>query len=89
MTHGPNLKKLAVRKMTIMAIPKDGTARDALDFLRDAQRLKETAKKATEWVALAVAAVREAGDPNPWRDADDETIAGEILRRIEEREAKE
>lgn len=89
MTQGPNMKRLAVRKMTNMAIPKDGTARDALEFLRDPQRLHDTAKKATEWALLAVAAVREANDPNPWRNADDEEIAGEILRRIKEREAKE
>lgn len=84
-TQGPNVKKLIIRKMSTDAIPDGGGLEDGMRFLSDPQGISRAAKAATEWVSIAIRAVREATDPNPWRDASDEDIAGEILRKIEER----
>lgn len=82
--QGPNVKKLIAHKMSMDAVPKGGSIVDAVAFLRDPERIKQGAREATEWVQLAIKAVREAAEPNPWKDADDEAIAAEILKRIEQ-----
>jgi len=42
-------------------------------------------KHAEAWTKAAIQAVRDACDPNPFREADSETIAAEILSRMAER----
>jgi hypothetical protein len=81
--QGPNVKKLIARKMSRDAIPDGGGFADGVKFLMDPQRVGKVAREATEWVTMAIQAVRKAAEPNPWKGADDETIAGEILQRIE------
>lgn len=83
-----NMDRLAVHKMSLDAIPDGGGFIDGLYFLRDAPRLTKSAKAAKEWAVAAVLAVRQASDPNPWRESSDEEIAGEILRRVEERKPR-
>ena len=56
---------------------------DGVRFLKDPQRITETAKDATAWVNEAIELVRNAAEPNPWKMADDEEIAGAILEKIE------
>ena len=85
MTQGANVKRLIAQKMATDAVPKDGGLANALAFLSNPQVIVEGARKATEFVMLAIQAVREAAEPNPWKTADDEAIAGEILRQIAER----
>jgi hypothetical protein len=70
--------------MSMDAIPLGGNFGDGLRFLQNAEAITASARAATEWVGSAIRAVREAAEPNPWKTADDETIAGEIVRRIEE-----
>lgn len=74
------VRKLAVHVMSRHAIPDGGGLADGIRFLSDPQRIKDAARAADLWVQDAIRAVREAEDPNPWRDADDEAIAAEILR---------
>jgi hypothetical protein len=81
--QGPNVKKLIIRKMATDAIPGGGGLADGIRFLSDPQGLSKAARAATEWVTVAIRAVREAAEPNPWKAATDEDIAGEILRKIE------
>lgn len=86
--QGPNLKRLIAFKMSCDAIPTGGGVADAIGFLSSVENVKEGAAKATEWVNAAIQAVRSAADPNPYKNADDETIAGVILKGIVERRLK-
>lgn len=80
--QGPNVKKLIIQKMSTDAIPADGGLADGLKFLSDPEAIIAGARKATEFVELAIKTVRESAEPNPWKNASDEDIAGEILRQI-------
>lgn len=86
-TIGPNVKRLIAHKMSLDAVPAGGGLNAALDFLSDKDNITESARRSTEWVRLAIKALRQAAEPNPWKDADDEAIAGEFLKRIGERES--
>ncbi len=89
MIQGPNVKKLIIAKMSRDAIPDGGGFGDGIAFLLSGpERLMAAAKASTDWVERAIQAVRMATGPNPWKDADDETIAAEILRSIAERKQK-
>lgn len=83
-----NMRRLAVHKMSIDAVPKGGGVADAVRFLMDKEAMLTAARNAEAWAKAAVQAVRDASAPNPWRNADDEAIAGEILRRLDERKEK-
>lgn len=67
------------------AIPLGGNFGDGLRFLQNPEAIVASARAATEWVKTAIRAVREAAEPNPRKTADDETIAAEVLRQIEEK----
>lgn len=82
---GPNVKRLAILKMSRDAIPPGGSIADGVRFLSDKKGMVESLRKSESWALAAVEAVRQGGDPNPWRNSDDEAIAGELLRRIEAR----
>jgi hypothetical protein len=84
--QGPNVMRLIAHKMSIM-IPsgtKDGLAA-GIAALSKPGNIAAVAREATAWVAQAIALVRQAAPPNPWKDADDEAIADEILRQVEQR----
>lgn len=83
--QGPNVKKLIAHKMSIDAVPANGGFRSAIDFLLDKDRIKRSARDAEEWVQASLLLIRQAAEPNPWKEADDEAIAGELLRQIDER----
>lgn len=85
-THGPNVSRLIAARMAVLAIPPNGGFVDGVRFLQDREALSRGAREAEAWARDAIAAMRAAADPNPWRDATDEEIAGEILRAVEERE---
>lgn len=55
----------------------------AIDFLCSPERIKESARVAQEWVLKSIQEVRDAGGKNPYKGADDETIARVILEMIE------
>jgi hypothetical protein len=81
MKQGPNVKRLIVHKMTLDAVPAGGGISTAITFLTNPKGIGESARKATEWVDAAIAAVKAAPD-NPYGD-DDEAIAAEILRQVD------
>ena len=68
--------------MATIAVPPNGGMADALKALTTPGRLTEIAKESTEWVRQALEVVKSAPN-NPF--SSDEEIAGEILRRVEER----
>jgi hypothetical protein len=82
---GPNVKKLIIHKMSLDAIPPGGGVADGLKFFTDKERISKTLRESNEWVKQAIFAVRNAREPNPWKTTSDEDIAGEILRKIEEK----
>lgn len=82
---GTNVKKLVIHKISRDAIPDGGGVADGIAFLSDKKRIADGFRKATEWVTGAISAVRLAAEPNPWKNADEEAIAGEILRKIEDK----
>ena len=79
------MRKLIFHKMSLDAIPKGGGIADGIKFLSDRNGMVKSLHAADQWVIGAIAAIRNAGEPNPWKDQTDEAIAGEILRKIEER----
>jgi hypothetical protein len=71
--------------MAADAIPKGGGFADGMRFLTSPD-LPARGRDAVEWVFAAIDAVKSAPD-NPYGD-DDEAVAGEILRRIEEKRSR-
>jgi len=84
---GTNLKRLMIAKMSCDAVPPGGGMADAVAFLTGC-KIGEAARKAEAWSRAAVQAVREAAEPNPYRDWDDERIAGHLVAEIDKRRAK-
>ena len=82
---GPTVKKLMILKTSREAIPKGGNYLDGFKFLSDKERLVRTMKESHQWVLQAIQVVRTAKEPNPFKTADDETIAAEILKKVEEK----
>jgi hypothetical protein len=83
MPHGPNVKRLIIRKMAIDMVPPGGGINDALATMIRPGGIEEHARSATAWVEAALAAVK-AAPGNPF-GGDDEAIAAEILRGVEAR----
>ena len=54
-----------------------------LKMLSSKESVRDAAVSAKAWCADAVAAIREAAEPNPWRNSTDDEIADEILRQID------
>jgi hypothetical protein len=82
---GPNVRDLFIRRMSILAVPDGGGFADGMSFFFDKEKRAKIMKEAEEWTKQAIELVRSAAEPNPWKDSSDEEIAGEILRRLEER----
>lgn len=84
---GPNVRKLIIHKMSLDAIPKGGGVADGIKFLSDRDLMSKTLRAADEWVKAVIVAIRQAGEPNHLKNATDEEIAEELLRKIDERKA--
>lgn len=80
---GPNARKLIAHKMSIDAIPQGGGLAAGIKFLSSKTAILAGAREATNWTATVIDLVRAAAEPNPWKDAGDEEIAAELLRRID------
>ena len=79
--QGPNVKKLIVRRMTVLAIPEGGGLEDGLAFLMDTNRMVKVAKEATNWVFMMIDYVKKAPD---YDGETDEEIAAAVLAKVEE-----
>lgn len=66
-------------------VPPGGGIGAAENAITEPGRLQAAIKEAQEWVKQAIALVRTASEPNSWKNADDEAIAGEILKGIDAR----
>jgi len=67
------------------AVPPGGGIGDAMRFLTEPSAIRASVMSATRWVELVIRAVQEAVEPNPWKNATDEEIAGMILEKTSER----
>lgn len=85
--QGPNEKRLIAHKASVDMVPPGGGVADVVGVLTQPGKLNAVMRAAAEWVATALDAMRTAPDPNPWRDADNEAIAEELLKAIERRKA--
>jgi enoyl reductase-like protein len=56
-----------------------------IEFLSTPGRIAQGFLSAAEWCEQAIELIRSAVEPNPWKNATEEEIAAELLRRIEER----
>jgi len=75
-----NFQRLTIHLMTVKAVPADGSLADGLNFLMDAQGIANTAeeciKETHEYCDRVRVQIPEL------RDANDEVLATEIMRRI-------
>jgi hypothetical protein len=82
---GPNFRKLVIHKMSMDAIPSGGGFADGIKFLTNPDAMKGGWQKAQEWCEAAIYAIRNAAEPNSFKDASEEDICAELLRMIEAR----
>lgn len=82
---GPNVKKLIIQKMSKDAVPDNGGFEDAVSFLTTPEKLSAGWRTAEAWVKEAIAVVRTAAEPNPYKTMKDESIAEVLLKSIEEK----
>jgi hypothetical protein len=82
---GPNVKKLIAHKMAFDAVPAGSGIDSALKFLTSKNSISAGWVLASRWVKAALDAVRQAAEPNPWKNSSDEEIAAELLQRMEKR----
>lgn len=85
MIQTPAIKKLIGWKMSILAIPCGGTFVNGIHFLMNKDAIIAAAREATKWVEAAINAVREAKEPNTWKDKSDDEIAVMLLAEIEKK----
>jgi hypothetical protein len=79
---GQNMKRLIIEKMSVDAVPAGGGLGAALAFITEPGELTKGWREATAWVDQAIAVIRTAAEPNPWRDASEEEIAAHLLEKI-------
>jgi hypothetical protein len=81
---GPNVRRLFILRMSREAVPDGGGLADGISFFSDTEKRKTIMANSDAWVHRAIDAVRRASEPNPFKNSDDETIAAEILRKVDE-----
>lgn len=80
---GPNVIQLIVHKMCVDTIPPDGGVAGLLNLIRSKEQIRDAVKKAAAWVFTVIDLVKAAPDGSQF--GDDEAIASEILRQVDER----
>jgi|ERR1700733_159898 len=83
-----NVKRLQIEFTAWEAIPDGGGLADGIDAIICPGRLSDCLKKAVTRTNAAILAVRNAGEPNPFREWTDDQIAGEILRKVWEKRGR-
>ena len=78
---GPNVRKLMIHWASRLMVPAGGGIHDAIGCLTNPSLLKAKMREALDKTMTALDAVKAA--PDSTFGDDDESIAGEILKRIE------
>jgi hypothetical protein len=81
--YGPNVTKLIVKFIAREAIPPGGGVADGIEFIRNSER-REQVLKIAEFKAIQSLQLIKKSPDNPFGN-DDEQIAGELLKMIEEK----
>lgn len=85
MKYGPNVTRLLAQFIGREAIPPGGSFNDGIAFLTDPQRRKAGIELAEKNMLAALKLIKTAPD-NPFGN-DDEAIAADLLKKIEQRKA--
>ena len=83
-----NVNRLLARRLSQLIVARGKKLEGVVKTLRDKEVFLNSVKEAKEWVRSVIEEIRNAREPNPYKNSSDEEIAGEILRRICEREAR-
>lgn len=83
-----NIARLFAEKMATDMIAPGGGLGGILTRIATPGLLAQKSREAKAFCELAVAAIRNAAEPNPWRNSTDEEIAGELLRVLDEKRKK-
>ncbi len=83
--YGPNVTKLIMKFLAREAIPTGGGLADGIEFFTNPQRRMQVLAASEEKAVQAIGLIKSAPDNN--LGDDDELIAGEILRRIDDARA--
>lgn len=78
-----NIRRLIVARAVELLTPRGGRLADLHTGLLVPSRISSAAREAAEWVKGEFAAAKAT--PGNHRGDDDEAIAGEILRRLQQR----
>ena len=84
MKHGANVTKFITKFIAREAIPSGGGVASAVEFFKNPERRKQVLEAAETKAIQAIAIIKTTPD-NPYGN-DDELIAGELLKKIEEAE---
>ena len=84
----PNVKQLVILKMSLDAVPPDGGMKSVIDFLLKPNAMKKSFQDAVKFWQEAFVLLRNAKDPNPYKQASDEEIATELMRLIKEKKCR-
>lgn len=82
----PNLFELVMHRFSVICVPPNTGLNAAIDCIRN-NELAANWKAARVWAEGALAEVRAASDPNPWRNSTDEEIATFIMERVNAKRA--
>ena len=85
---GQNFNKLVAHRASQIMVPPGGGIAAAVASITTPGKMAQATREAVQWVRTAISLVRTAAEPNPWRNASDEEIAGEILTKLEQKKQK-
>lgn len=84
--YGPNVTKLIIKFIAREVVPAGGGIADGIEFFRNSERRKQILESAESKTIQAIQLIKSAPD-NPFGN-DDEQIASELLKKIEEKRSK-
>jgi len=84
MTYGSNMTKLIMKFVGKNAIPRGGGFADEMKFFQDKNYRREVMDKSEADALEAIHVIHTAID-DPYKDYDEEIIAGIILEKLDER----
>jgi len=88
MPYGPNMTRLIASFIPINAIPRGGGLKDGIKFFSDPVYRQSVMDKSEADALESIRVIHSAID-DPYKDYDDEVIAGILLDKIQERKNKQ
>lgn len=85
MQQGHNVKRLIFHKMSLILAPDGGDIDSTLTAIKTPGAIAKARKKAEKWVADSFVEVRQSRGGQGAAFANDEILAGVILKQVKER----